>query len=159
MLPLLAVLALLPGLSALEQGRPPRLPLPDGPLTAFSENDRSVHFIEPGSLRREGDRVELNVYTVFHPGAPSGDRVIVQWITEMRVDCGRRTVQSMRLSAYDEAGGEVLWLPTEPAERTEPGGLQDNLRQAVCETSRAAPHRPIAGWRDALQFGRARLAG
>ncbi len=154
---LLAALALSLGLLASPQGRPPQLDLPDGALKAFSENDKSVHFIDEGSVRREGGRVGLNTYTVFHQGWPSGGRVIVHWTTEFRVDCARRTVQQLRLSAYDEAGGEVLWLPTEPDEHVEPGTLQDQVHQTVCETSQAIPHPQVTGWRAALAFGRARL--
>ena len=140
-------------------GRPALLPLPEGPLRAFSENDKSVHFVDQNSVRRDGGRVHLNHYTVFHPGAPSGGRVIVQWITETRVDCAARTVQSVRLSAYDEAGDEVLWLPAEAPEPIQPRTLQADLHTELCGSPLAAPHAPVTGWRAALAFGRARLPG
>ena len=141
------------------RGRPPILPLPDGELKAFSENRRAVHFIATDSLRRDGDRVRVNYYTVFWPAAPSGDRLIAHWITEVRVDCVGGTTQSIRLSAYDEAGDEVLWLPADPVERIEPGSLAENLQIAACRPNIPPTHRSVVGWRDALSFGRSRLGG
>lgn len=150
---LLASLALI----AAPQSRPPQLHLPTGPLKAFSENDKSVHFFDQGSVWREGGRAGMQTYTVFHEGWPSGGRVIVHWTTEFRVDCPRRTVQQLRLSAYDEVGDEVLWLPPEAAEPVRSGTLQDQVHQTLCETSPTFPHRPLTGWREALAFGRAHL--
>jgi len=139
--------------------RPAPLPLSGGPLRAFAENDRAVHFVDQDSVRRTGDRARLNQYTVLHPGAPSEGRVIVQWMTEVHIDCAGRTVQSVRLSAYDEAGDEVLWLPADPAEPVRPRTVQADLHTEVCGSPVSAPHAPITGWREALTFGRARLGG
>ncbi|HEY0927352.1 surface-adhesin E family protein [Brevundimonas sp.] len=139
--------------------RPALLPLPTGELKAFAENNRAVHFVDVESAQRDGDRVRVRYYTVFHPPAPSGDRLIAHWITEADIDCAARTLRSLRLSAYDEAGDEVLWLPPEPVERIAPGSLQAELHQAVCLSHVAAPHPRLTGWREALPFGRARLGG
>ncbi len=143
----------------IEPRRPAILPLPDGELKAFAENRRAVHFIATDSLQRDGDWVRLNYYTVFWPAAPSGDRLIAHWITEVRVDCVGRMTQSVRLSAYDEAGDEVLWLPADPVERIEPGSLAENVQTAACRPNIPPTHRSIVGWRDALAFGRERLGG
>lgn len=158
MISFLAVLAASLSVIAAPQSRPPQLDLPTGALTGFSENQHAVHFIDEASVRREGDQVRLNIYTVNREGWPTLGRVIVHWATEFRVDCGRRSVQQLRLSAYDEAGGEVLWLPLEPAEPVVSATVQEQVHQTVCGTSIAVPHPPIVGWREAFAFGRARLA-
>lgn len=139
--------------------RPAPLPLSVGGLRAFAENDKAVHFVDQDSVRRDGDRVSLHQYTVLHPGAPSGDSVIVQWMTEVRIDCAGRTVQSVRLSAYDEAGGEVLWLPAEAAEPVRPRTVQADLHTEICGRPVSMRHPPLRGWREALAFARARLGG
>jgi hypothetical protein len=139
--------------------RPAPLPLSGGALRAFAENDTAVHFVDQDSVRRDGDRARLHQYTVLDPGAPSGDRVIVQWMTEVQVDCAGRTVQSVRLSAYDEAGDEVLWLPAEPAEPIRPLTVQADLHTEICGRPLSARHPPLGGWREALAFARARLGG
>ena len=117
------------------QERPPLLPLPTGELKAFTENGRAVHFLDLANLSRDGDQVTVRYYTVFYPPAPSGQRLIAHWISETVVDCTGRTTRLLRLSAYDEAGDEVLWLPPEPAERIEPRSLQAHLRATVCESA------------------------
>jgi hypothetical protein len=139
--------------------RPPILALPEGELKVFAANRRAMHFIAVDSVRRNGDQIQLRYYTVFHPSAPSGTRLIAHWITEARVDCGARTTQSLRLSAYDEAGDEVLWLPTDPAEPAQEGTLQGDLLQTVCRPDILSAHQSVDGWTEALPFARARLGG
>lgn len=150
-----------PGVAVPEarRARPPILPLPTGELKAFTENGRAVHFLDLESLSRDGDQVTVRYYTVFHPPAPSGQRLIAHWISETHVDCAGQTTRLLRLSAYDEAGDEVLWLPPESAERIEPRSLQANLHEAVCQSTWVAPHQRLTGWREALPFGRNRLGG
>lgn len=154
-----APLPIPPTLKRQPPDRPALLPLPEGPLRAFSENDKAVHFVDSESVQPTGDRVRLNFYTVFHPGAPSGGRLIVQWITETRLDCVARTIESVRLSAYDEAGDEVLWMPPEGPEPIEPRTVQADLHTEICGSPVSAPHAPVVGWRSALPFARARLQG
>lgn len=137
--------------------RPPILPLPTGELQAFSINRKAMHFVDTASLRREGERVFVNYYTVFHPGAPSGNRLIVHWVSEAQVDCGARMVRNTRLSAYDEAGDEVLWLYPEESAAIEPRTVQHDLYLQVCGSPVWALTPKVMGWREALPFGRERI--
>lgn len=139
--------------------RPPVLALPEGELKAFTRNGRAMHFIATDSLQRDGSRVRVIYYTVNHPSFPSGDRLIAHWVTEASVDCDAGMTRSLRLSAYDEAGDEVLWLPAEPAERGVEGTLQGDLLRTACRPNIPPTHPSIRGWTEALPFARGRLGG
>lgn len=146
-----------PVLSTRWANRPARLPLPEGKLQPFSEADIAAHFLDLDSVQHDDGMVRLTYYTVVYPPTPSGDREISHWVTEAQVDCPGHRQQMLRLSAYDAAGDEVLWLPVDDPEAIRPGTLQANLHRAVCTVVLMDISLVATGWREALAAGRRRI--
>lgn len=137
--------------------RPALVPLPDGGLQVFTEADTALHFLVLDSVRRDGDRVTALQYTAIDPGSPSGNRIISHWVSEVQVNCTPRTGAMKRLSAYDEAGSEVLWLPTDPVGPLTPNSSLGHIAVVLCDSPQVDSSLQQQGWREALAFARERL--
>ena len=137
--------------------RPAIVPLPDGPLQVYTEAETALHFLALDTVRRDGDRVTALQYTAIDPGAPSGNRIISHWVSEVQVNCTPRTGAMMRLSAYDEAGSEVLWLPADPVRRIPPTDSLGYMALVLCDSPPVDSSMERRGWREALAFARERL--
>lgn len=89
-------------------------------------------FVEPASVRRDGDRLEVRVRVLLDQAGNGGVRT---YLGTYRYDCRARTATMLRFAAYDAGGGELENAPATGAE---------------AEPQRAAAGTPNAAVLDAL---------
>ncbi len=73
-------------------------------------------YLDPGSLQRDGDRVELTTRTLLNRPMEGG---AVSILARVRLDCARRTLMIVLVSGWDPAGVR-LFEGVPPDERPAP---------------------------------------
>jgi hypothetical protein len=93
-------------------------------------------FIDPASVRRDGDRFEILFRGIFAEPV-DGARSVVMW---QSFDCGARTVTTRRLVFYSAAGvpvsGHVMTSAELQAEPVTAGSSFERVRAEFCQAAR-----------------------
>ena len=131
--------------------------LPDGRFTLFAGNDGGANFIVEGSQSRSGDKVRVTNYRVYANEIPSPGGPIDQDLTELEIDCARRSQRILAVHAFGPTGRWIVSLPAEDERPIEPRQTWDFVARIVCDGTRLPADATIDGREAARSEARARL--
>lgn len=134
----------------------PAQDLPSGDLQILSGSSVSANFLVVGSERREGDAVEVSTVSVYEPGIPRPNGLIVVESARARIDCERRTRQDIYVRGFTEEGVFVEAIEPGPAVAITENNFFDFVVRIHCDGQQIRMN-PVRGYQAAIALARTRL--
>jgi hypothetical protein len=113
----------------------PAAPLPE-PAPAncpawrlMRSNEQATGYVDPGSLRREGDTIQLMTRTILHLRMEQG---VVSFNTPLELNCATRTARPLHYYNFDAGGRLVAELPGGEAVPVVPRSAFEALLDEFC---------------------------
>lgn len=131
--------------------------LPNGRLQLVSGSRGAAFFIDLDRVERDGDTVTFWTYGAYVPGNPIGKDVVVQDTALQVINCARRTIQTLGVSAFDESGKFVVGLPADEVEPIKANSAHDFQARVLCDGAVLPPTNTLQGHAAALAVARAML--
>jgi hypothetical protein len=132
--------------------------LPQGELQVFAGTDTSANFLVVGEESRNGDEVEVSLFTVYVNGIRTQTGVITQTVSRVSINCQNRTRRDIYVRGFSATGDLIDTLPPSVPEPIEPNDTFDFVARMHCDGVQIQPG-PVVGHAAAVALARQRLLG